>query len=271
MSALGRLRRAAIRAAWPLRAGAARAATLGPRPPRFSGAWPDRDAALAALPAAERAGYHSEAAVEVSFEAMSRIAPWDYPVIFWLSRLAGPTAAILDAGGHMGTKAAAFAPLLPWTLEGGWTVWDTPAVVRAARGAQADGRVPAALRFEHELGEVPRPDLMLCSGLLQYLDRPLAALVGALPGPPAHVILSKVAVRDGPEIVTHERIGPVRVPYRIRDRAAFEAEIAALGYEILDAWEAPELSHVVPTHPHLGASVSRGYALRRTDAAISPF
>ena len=40
-------------------------------------------------------------------------------------------------------------------------------------------------------------------------------------------------------------------------------KIAATGYAIGDTWAIPALSHVIPTHPWLGSSVSRGYLLER--------
>jgi len=39
--------------------------------------------------------------------------------------------------------------------------------------------------------------------------------------------------------------------------------LSVAGYEIVDSWTIPLHAHVIPTHPHLGASVSRGYYARR--------
>ena len=144
-----------------------------------------------------------------------------------------------------------------------WTVSDVPAVLAAARAAQAAGRLPAALRFADGPGAAGAADVLLASGLLQYLDLPLAEYVARMAAPPRHILLNKVATREGPEVVTLERIGPARVPYRIRSRAAFEAEIAAMGYTVRDSWEIRALGHVIPTHPWLGQSRSRGYLLER--------
>ena len=63
--------------------------------------------------------------------------------------------------------------------------------------------------------------------------------------------------------MTLERIGPARVPYRIRNRARLEAEFVAMGYAIRDSWGIDGLGHVIPTHPWLGRSESRGYLLER--------
>ena len=234
------------------------------RPTRFIGAFPTREAALASLPAGRRAGYDTPDIAEAGFAAMSRVILWDYPVLHWLARLAGPGSAVLDAGGHMGTKYIAFAEHLDLApLD--WTVYDRPGMVAAARAAQAGGRVPARLRFTDTL-PLPGgrgPDILLGSGLLQYIDRPLPALVAEIGAPPRHILLNKVATREGADIVTLERVGGARVPYTIRNRIRFEAEIAAMGYRIRDRWEIPALSHAIPTHLHLGRSVSRGYLLER--------
>ena len=54
------------------------------------------------------AGYDHDAVVPVCFEAMCNVLPWDYPVLFWLQRLAPEITCLIDAGGHMGTKYRAF-------------------------------------------------------------------------------------------------------------------------------------------------------------------
>lgn len=235
---------------------------LTPRAPHFVGAHPDHASALAAVPPGALAGYDNDAVVEVAFASMCTVKVWDYPVILWLDRLKRPGLRLLDAGGHMGTKHIAFAPLLD-VAAFQWTVYDLPAIVRAARARQAAGRLPDALRFESDLAAVGGVDMLLASGLLQYLDVPFAAFLDRLQGKPAHIVLNKVATREGTSVTTLEKIGAARVPYQIRDRAGFEAEIARAGYTIRDQWEIPSLSHIIATHPALGPSTSRGYVLER--------
>ena len=245
---------------WRRRSGRLRALT--PHPPALTGAYRDPTAALAAVPPGRLAGYDNDEISEVAFEAMCAVALWDYPVILWLDRLRRPGLRLVDAGGHMGTKYLAFARLLA-VDEIDWTVYDLPAIVAAARARQAAGRLPAALRFESAPGAVGPVDLLLASGLLQYLDIPLAELIARLPNRPEHIVLNKVATREGPSVTTLERIGAARVPYQIRNRADFEAEIAEIGYAVRDQWQIAALSRVIATHPGLGASTSRGYVLER--------
>lgn len=255
----------------PVRTGLARLRRFGPRPVAMLGAYPTREAALAAVPRRWIATYDHQEVAAVNFRTMCAVRVWDYPVIFWLDRL-NQTALlqsglqrsglrVLDAGGHFATKYIAFQPLLPLD-QVAWTVYDLPETLRAARAAQARGEVPGAVNFSDQLTEA---DVLLASGLLQYLDLPFPDFLRRLPLAPGHIILNKVATREGASVTTLERIGPARVPYQIRNRAGFEAEIAASGYRILDQWDIPALGHVIDTHPDLGESTSRGYVLARTE------
>lgn len=246
----------------PARTGLARLKRWSPRPPAMLGAYPDRTAALAAVPRRWIATYDHQDVAVVNFKVMSVIRVWDYPVMFWLDRLHRPGLRVLDAGGHFGTKYIAFQGHLK-LHEVDWTVYDLPATVRAARTLQGRGDVPAAVAFTDDLATVGQTDLLLASGLLQYLDEPFGVFLARLPQAPRHILLNKVATRDGASVTTLERIGPARVPYQIRCRSQFEGEIAAAGYRVVDGWDIPSLGHVIDTHPDLGRSVSRGYLLER--------
>lgn len=229
--------------------------------PRFKGAFPDRETALASLPVARRQGYDDPSVAPVAFEMMCRVAPWDYPVLYWLKSLHQPGLQVVDAGGHLGTKFIAFEKYLA-LADLRWTVLDLPGIVDVAHRWQADGKLPDAVRFCPDAADAGKPDVLLASGLMQYIDKSLAEFIAGMSARPRHVILNKVAVRDGASVVTLEQIGPNRVPYQIRDRQAFEDEIAAAGYVIRDRWDIPEISHRIPFHRKLGASQSVGYCLK---------
>ncbi len=264
MGVISKLRKAGGKATMPLTAGLAHARRLAGRPARFHGTWPTVEAALASLPTEARGGYDTEGVADISFEQMARVVPWDYPVLFWLRTLLPDGGSVLDAGGHMGTKYLAFRSLMP--LEAiTWTVCDLPAIVRAARSAQAAGKLPVEIGFSDQPSQTSPADVLLASGLLQYLDTPLSAYVDALPARPDFLLLNKVALRDGPQVVTLEQIGPARVPYQIRSRQEFLREVGTMGYVVRDTWRIPELNHVIPSHPWLGSSASEGFLLAKAD------
>ncbi|TMM51052.1 methyltransferase, TIGR04325 family [Sulfitobacter sabulilitoris] len=234
----------------------------GIRPPAFVGAYPDFDTARANAPKTAPNTYDDDTVAPLNFKVMCEVHIWDYPVIFWLERLLKPDMHVLDAGGHFGTKYIAFQHILALGAIR-WTVQDLPATIRGARAGQRRGDVPGEIRFLDDVTQAESADILLMSGLLQYLDRPIAELVSALPARPPHIVLNKVATRDGPTVVTLEKIGTARVPYQIRNREAFEADLRAMGYVIRDSWTIPSLARVIATHPALGASTSRGYYLER--------
>jgi len=228
--------------------------------PRSRGVYPDRETTPVSLPAMRRQGYDDARIAPVAFDLMCQVAPFDYPVLYWLQALAKPGMSILDAGGHLGTKYLAFRNYVQ-LADMTWTVFDLPQIISVAREWQRQGRLPEEIRFEHDVVALPRCELMIASGLLQYLDRPFAGFLADLPKKPRHILLNKVAVRDGPTIVTLEKIGRSRVPYQIRNQPKFEAEIRGAGYRIRDTWPIPSLAHQIRWHPRAGTSASLGYLL----------
>jgi putative methyltransferase (TIGR04325 family) len=225
---------------------------------RFRGAYATFKEAAAAVRRDALVGYDNDAVVLRDYELMCEVKLEDYPVLFWLRHLAPQARVLLDAGGHMGTKYRAFRNHLE--LDGGfeWVVYDLPTIVRAGRQRAKDEGLNS-LRFIDTLSEAPDADVLLASGLLQFLDIPFGDLLHRLPAMPRHLLLNKVQTREGPSVVTLENFIYAEVPYQIRDRAEFLAEMDRLGYDIVDEWTIPSLSHIIPTHPHLGSSISRGY------------
>ena len=234
---------------------------VSPLPRRFSGAYDSFDHAQAAACRRSIVGYDNDAVTDVAFEQMCKLAPWDYPVLFWLDKLSPEIHCLVDAGGHMGTKYRAFRNHLELGRGMRWVVYDVPAIVRAGQLRAQRDNCPG-LEFIDDIALAPHAELFLGSGLLQYLDRPLSQLLLSLKALPRHLILNKVALRKGPEVVTLEKIGPALVPYRIRNDTATIREIEKLGYRLVDRWSIPSLANVIDTHPELGPSESAGFYFR---------
>ena len=245
---------------------AVRARAVVDREPYLSGAFPTLELARASLPVEAKSGYDSDEMTEVALDMMMGMLGWDYPVVFWLDRLLQEqgSLSLLDAGGHIGTKHHAFEA---YTSVGkiDWTVWDLPALIRAGRKAQSEGVVSPSIKFADIPADAGEVDLLLASGLLQYLDISLTELLDRMAKRPKWMLLNKVATREGDDLVTLQLIGKKRVPYQMRNREKFEAELADAGYRILDSWKIEGLSHRIGTHPWLGESESKGYYLERFD------
>ena len=260
-SALKSAAQAAAQGLSPLRLARGRLNYLLPFPRRFTGAYGTYGAAMAAARRQTMAGYDHDEIATVAFVKMCEVAPWDYPVLFWVRNLLHEIDGLVDAGGHMGTKYRAFRPLLPLDDAFRWVVYDLPAIVRAGQSlAEKEGLT--SLSFVDRIGDAGEMPLLLGSGLMQYLDMPLSGLLSQMPSRPQHLILNKVALRKGGTVVTLERIGRSYVPYHMRNEADFIDDIARLGYKQVDRWSIPSLSHAIDTHPELGRSESAGFYFR---------
>jgi putative methyltransferase (TIGR04325 family) len=236
---------------------------LKPDSIRFRGAYRSHEEALRHVRPGRLKGYDNDGVSEISKALMQEVPLWDYPVLYWLKRLSPEIDRVIDAGGHIGVKYRAFAPYLELDRID-WIVYDLPAQVRAGRAeARPEDKT---LSFVERLEDAPPADLLLGSGLLPYLDQPLADLIGRLRQRPRHILLNKVATRDGPTVVTLENFRLAEVPYHIRNEREVPDALEALGYDIVDSWTIDSIAHRIDTHPELGASVSRGYAARLRDA-----
>lgn len=258
---LHQLRHQLAKLLMPIRVPLARLHYLAPMRLRFQGVFANRDAAVAAVPSKYTVGYDNDNVVDLNFDWMCKVAPWDYPVILWLNKLLPDNPRLLDAGGHMGTKYRAFQPYIDLSAVD-WTIYDVPAITRAGETrAREEGLT--SLRFISDLEGCDTPDILLASGLLQYLDMPLEALFKQLPQPPKHVILNKVALHDRDTLFTLENFYSGLVPFQIRNESAFRKELEKLGYRIVDEWEIPDLTHNIPTHPEVGSFINKGFYLTR--------
>lgn len=224
---------------------------------RFRGAFDSHEAAMAAVRPTRLAGYDHERVAPISREFMQQLAFWDYPVLYWLQRLAaGETTRLVDAGGHVGVKYRAFAPYLDLSRFD-WIVYDLPALVAAGRAQRRPE--DRTLSFVDRIEDAPAADVLLASGLMPYLAEPFAALVRRMTALPRHIVLNKVVTRDGPTVVTLENFGVAEVPYHIRNVREVPDALATLGYEIVADWTIDSLAHRIQTHPELGRSTYRGY------------
>ncbi len=249
---------------WPVAAVWQRTMALGLNQPPFIGAYPDYATAAASVPCHRPNSYDDDEIAPLNVATMARTEVWDYPMLLWLERLLKPGHVVLDAGGHYGPKYIAWRDHIDLS-QAHWHVYDVPAAVRGGRQAQAEGAVPREIAFHDDPADTPDADILVASGLLQYIDIPFHELVLQLPSRPRHILLNKVATTQGPNVVTLELIGPGRVPYQMRNRANFEKSVTDLGYKMRDAWTIPSLSRRIPTHPWIAPSTSYGYVFERED------
>ena len=220
-------------------------------------------AAAAAAAGGHRLGYDHAAAADMYDGLLHTVQARDYPVLFWLRGLVGEATSIFDLGGHIGLTYYACRRVLDLPPALRWTVCDVPAVV--ARGAAlARARGDTALHFVADPAQASGADVLLASGVLQYLEEPCDAILRRLEAPPRHVLVNMLPTCERGEFWTVQNIGVSFCAYRVARTGALVEQVAPLGYDLVDQWEEPSRTFRLPMYEQDGPIVYRGYYLRRS-------
>lgn len=217
--------------------------------------------AAAAAPRQLPLGYDQPAAATLYDDRPTRASAKDYPVLFWLQRILGPSSSVFDFGGHVGVSYYVYRQYLERDSPLDWTVCDVPAVVEAGE-IRARARGESELRFTTRFEDCSGAHVLLASGSLQYVEPSLSTLLSGLPVRPRHVLINKLPTHSDREFVTLQSLGVAYCPYRISARDALPASLASLGYEEVDSWENPEARTRLPFHPEASPITWRGHYFR---------
>jgi putative methyltransferase (TIGR04325 family) len=202
---------------------------------RFRGVYRSFAEAEASIPKDAVVGYDHAALAGLYRHRMHRANPSDYPVLFWLKGLLDERSFVFDFGGHVGVAYHGWRNYLEFRPGLRWLVHDMPAIVKV--GAElARERPSPGLAFTSELGDARGCTVFLAAGSLQYVEESLPAMLGRIGTLPRHLIVNKMPIYDGEAFVTVQSTGRAFHAYRIYNRAAFVAEVTALGYRVVDSW-----------------------------------
>ena len=228
----------------------------------FYGIFPDFAAALKHVPESRDTGYNLESMATLYQERLDKVFAVDYPVLWWLRPIVRPGLQVFDVGGHIGLAFYAYQDWLQLPADATWTVQDLPAITR--RGTDvARQRDERRLRFTESIEEADGSDVLLASGSLQYIAKPLATTLSGFRRPPRHLFLNKLPLTDGEGFVTLQNTVYSFNPYHVFNRGAFLAAFQALGYQQIDAWDDFERSCVLPYAPERRIAAYTGLYLRR--------
>jgi len=236
---------------------------------QFWGVFRTRDDALKAahqlghLPV----GYDNPGVAQRGRETYESFHAFDYPALVWIARgLEQGGRHVVDLGGHLGAKFRAYRRVWNFPHDIRWTVCETSEVVKTSSELPQHEH-PAELSFTTDRNCLAEADILFASGVLQYLELPLTAILAGLPSLPRWLVLNKVPLSDGPEIWTVQQASGVLVPYHVMNRVAFVDGLKTLGYQVIDAWTVAEYAARIPFANGYGTTSNSGLALERARSA----
>lgn len=259
--------RALLRAAQrsPLTASLYRAA-VGYRRPFAS--LSEAKAALAAYGPAEATGHEAPANVRHHLELSEAARPSDYAAMFHMSSLLPQLATVFDLGGNAGNLFYCYNRYLRFREDLTWTVLDLPGNMEAGEEI-AKERDVRALRFTTGWKEAAGVDLLLVSGSLHYLAKPLPEMIAELAVKPAHILLNRTPLVEGTQTAAVQVASGFRLACMLYNRPQLLSGLEALGYVVVDEWKAAELSMEIPGYPEYAVPAYSGAFLRREGLTTS--
>lgn len=212
-------------------------------------------------PPGAQVGYDTQQHANLYDERIGKVLISDYPVLYWLGRLVSEIRVVFDMGGHKGELFYGFREKLPMPDSLRWLVHDLPSSTSAGV-ALAKREGAAALDFTTALEDGSGCDLLIASGVLQYLEQPLAAVLASWEQAPRYLIVNNTPMYEGSEYVTLQNMGVSYNPYRVFNRAALIGSLAERGYVLRDHWRT-ERSMAVPLKPDLFVEAYQGFFMEK--------
>lgn len=210
----------------------------------FRGVYKSFDEAIADAPKTKRIGYDHQDLAEAYADGLEQaVRDYDYPVLFWLQKLITNDSSLLDFGGNVGTHYSQYRSYLDLPDAMRWTVFDLPEIVRVGKKNRKDKH----LSFTDDLANCPTADIVLASGVLQYIED-FSAFINSLPQHPQHLIINRLPLYDGQKFVTLQNGGDVFYPQYVFNRADFIGSTERAGYRLVDEWIDRVDSCVIPFH-----------------------
>jgi len=235
----------------------------------YGGVFASFEEARAGAPASLPTTFDQPQSGELYANRLEQVQIVDYPVLFWLSQLfADGCRQLFDLGGNVGTSYFGFRHHLPYPDGLRWLVHDVPAVVTAGRDLARREDGAGKLDFTDSPGDADGCDLLLCAGVLQYLDYSLPELLSSLRQPPRHVLVNMTPLHPERSFVTlqrvtRQRVGIANCPYRVSALDGFVDEFAAAGYGVVDHWSTTERHMRIPFEPDCSVERYHGFCFRR--------
>ncbi|MGH6836965.1 MAG: methyltransferase, TIGR04325 family [Methylocella sp.] len=187
--------------------------------------------------------------------------PSDYAAFYHIQGSVSRWSKIFDLGGNLGNLFYCYKRYLQLPPHLVWQVYDLPKWTEEGRRLAAE-HGEKQLQFTRNWGDASGADLLLVSGSLHFFDPPVYHMVAELPEKPAHILINRSPLIDGPTKATVRDDGFSRTARIHHNRGELIAAFETIGYEWVDSWQAPELSLRIVGRPESSAASYSGLYFR---------
>jgi putative methyltransferase (TIGR04325 family) len=187
---------------------------------------------------------------------------YDYPLLYWVSRLLLPGTRLLELGGSIGNFYFSSKKYFSHPDAIQWTIVELEAAVTLGNEI-AERRGEKALKFIESdiIQHADGADIFVTAGTIQYMEKDLDAIVASLPKLPNHVLVNYLPAHDNKAFWTLQYLEVCEVPYRVYSKKKLEISMSKLGYELVDAWRSARKLEI-PFHQNLALDHYSGLYFR---------
>jgi putative methyltransferase (TIGR04325 family) len=207
------------------------------------------------------AGGHEHSQNVKTHLGIHKARPSDYAALFYIRPILSRLHRVFDLGGNVGNLFYSYSNYLEWPSDFSWQVLDLPANMVTGE-AIAKERGADRLRFTDDWMDASGVDLLIVSGALHYMERPLWEMIGELQDRPAYVLINRAPLTDGAPVATIQELGAFRVACMVHNKGEVIRGLEQLGYVVVDEWRAHELSLEIPGYPEHAVAAYSGMFLR---------
>jgi len=221
------------------------------------------DAASASIARYVKSGHEHRENLELHMLLAESARPSDYPALFHIQTILSQIRSVFDFGGNAGNLFYGYSRYLELPQSFVWAVYDLPKNLDA--GARlAKERREARLRFTENFADAGEADLFIASGSLHYFEKPLFSIIAALKKKPRYVLVNRTPLTAAPTFATVQDLGSDKLfSCMVYNRDEMIKGFEQLGYMTVDAWQAAELSLIIPGYPDRSATSYSGMFFRQ--------
>jgi putative methyltransferase (TIGR04325 family) len=227
--------------------------------------------AAAAMAGDDGGGHSNHDYIGQTFRNAKKARPSDYPALFYIQGLLPQIGTVFDLAGGLGNAFYCYSKYMDMPVGLSWRVLELPEQRRI--GAElAKERNEPRVHFAANWDEAEGVDLLIITGALHCIEKPLSGMISELGRKPQYVLINRAALVECPAFATIQEGGGYRLACFLYNRDELIRGFESLGYELVDSWRIAEPEHkvVVTCYPDRSVKAYSGLFLRLNEPGNAP-